>query len=319
MKKIIVCSFGLFVSIFFTVCAMEKSREEQKLNRALFKSIKRNDVDAVKKLLDDGADLDARDDTGKTPLMAASHSKYTDACKFLLEMAADVNQQSDSGSTALMLAAIDGHADIVKLLLDAGADVALQNYKGWTALTCAFIKGDPTSVEFLIEYGAGINHQDNEGHTPLMRAAGSCYIEIMRFILRQGVDVDAQCPHGTNALFAVLNKHHGNCFGHARVSNDLKVKAMKLLLAYGAQINAASCNSGATAFMRAAMHGYDDIVALLFARTSADIYALTKDGKTAFMYAKENSHYEITDMLEEAQVNNSNEEGESSDDEKENK
>ena len=80
----------------------------------------------IARLLDAGEDPNAvLTAEGETVLMLTSYTGNADAVKLLLDRGADPNTQQFRGQTALMWAAAEGHADVVKLLLARGADPAL--------------------------------------------------------------------------------------------------------------------------------------------------------------------------------------------------
>ncbi len=89
-------------------------------------------TEAVKALLESGADVNAKDDEGRTALMFAVTNMQTDSVKALLEHGADVNVRAndgadvsgrfiETGKTALMLAKEKGYTEIASLLQAAGA------------------------------------------------------------------------------------------------------------------------------------------------------------------------------------------------------
>lgn len=95
------------------------------------------DIDLLTLFLDRGSNVNARTDTGLTPLHYAVQHEQAKALPTLIARGADVNAKDDEGSTALhLLASRPGAADVkqsVQLLVDAGADTSLQDAKGRTA------------------------------------------------------------------------------------------------------------------------------------------------------------------------------------------
>jgi hypothetical protein len=88
---------------------------------ALMAAARSGQTDTVKTLLEQGADVKAKDNDGLTALMDAATAGQTDTVKTLLEQGADVNAKDIYGMTALMFAKGMGHAEIIQMLKKAGA------------------------------------------------------------------------------------------------------------------------------------------------------------------------------------------------------
>jgi ankyrin repeat protein len=88
------------------------------------------------------------------PLTAAATSQRTDLVKLLLENGADVNARDDEGYTALMEPAECGDQEVVEVLLAAGIDVNARNVEGFTALQYAKEQGHTKIVDLLAQAGA---------------------------------------------------------------------------------------------------------------------------------------------------------------------
>jgi ankyrin repeat protein len=81
------------------------------------------DIESVKALINQGMDINRRDENGRTALMFAVVNRHYETMKVLLEHGADVNARSNVGGTALMGAAMAGELSMVQALLDKGADL----------------------------------------------------------------------------------------------------------------------------------------------------------------------------------------------------
>jgi len=108
---------------------------------------------AVRALLDGGAEVNAIDPNGWTPLMEAVFAGHTDTIRALVEQGADVNTKDQTGWTPLMEAASKGHTEVVMILLASGADVKARSHKGWTALK-ATPQGSTEIIKLLKQAGA---------------------------------------------------------------------------------------------------------------------------------------------------------------------
>jgi ankyrin repeat protein len=109
------------------------------------------DVPCIRRLLDEGANVDSVTD-GRfpwTPLMKAAWRGRTDAVRLLLERGADPDHQDLDYFRAITLAADAGHWDIVRLLVEHGADATKSDGASMTALDYAKQKGPPEMVRWL--------------------------------------------------------------------------------------------------------------------------------------------------------------------------
>jgi ankyrin repeat protein len=162
------------------------AKDTPTLDEQLIKAAGPGDLELVKTLLDKGADVNARDNRGKTALMSAVWGGDLKVVQLLLDWGADANAKTIGGRTALMEAASrdrqlednwyfglwplfrallhgaavgrypDGREDpqIVRLLIRKGADVNAKDQDGWTALKRAQKRGSAEIVEMLKAHGA---------------------------------------------------------------------------------------------------------------------------------------------------------------------
>jgi ankyrin repeat protein len=87
---------------------------------------------------------------------------------FVFFIGADINATDAYGYTPLMNAAMLGRVDIVKALIDAGADIQKKGQFGYTALHAAAQNGHLDVVQALVNYGASVNCKNDDGDIPLI-------------------------------------------------------------------------------------------------------------------------------------------------------
>lgn len=83
-------------------------------------------------------------------------------------LGADIDAPDAYGYTPLMNAAMLGRVDIVKALIDAGADIQKKGQFGYTALHAAAQNGHLEVVQTLVKYGASVNYKNDDGDIPLI-------------------------------------------------------------------------------------------------------------------------------------------------------
>ena len=124
-------------------------------------------IDMVKKFIEDGADVNAKNNDGNTALMMASWNGHIEVVRFLLKNGADVNAKNNDDNTALQTASMNGRTEIVAMLLNNGADVNMKDEEGTTALSAASEAGETEVVKLLLKNGADVNVIDDNEYTAL--------------------------------------------------------------------------------------------------------------------------------------------------------
>jgi len=161
-------------------------------NDRLLEAARGGDVDVVRALVGDGADVNAARGDGMTALHFAAESGRAEVARVLLEAGAAVDAGTRIGRYApLHMAARGGHGPVVALLLEAGADAnAATTNSGVTALHLASAAVDGRSaVAALLDHGADPNAREGSaGQTPLMFAAAANRPAAVAALLEAGAD-----------------------------------------------------------------------------------------------------------------------------------
>jgi ankyrin repeat protein len=175
-------------------------------------AIERHDVEAVKALLAAGNSTETPIDYGEhkiTPLIKAAWDGDDEIVETLLAAGAKVNARAtDTGETALMNAVTNEHTGIIQILLKAGADVSIKNKFDFNPFTSAVAANHEDIAEMLLDAGAKVE-EGASGLTPLMFAASAGNVEMIRFLVRHGADVNHGAKSGqqTALLSAIYGAH----------------------------------------------------------------------------------------------------------------
>src|ERR1035438_2887048 len=153
--------------------------------------IRNNDLAALKARLAKGAGVDARDRRGSTLLMHAAAVGSAEAVKLLLDSGADPNAKNDLEATPLILGA--GNAEKARMLVEKGADVNAHSKLGRTPLMiAASCDGCAGTVKLLLDKGADPKAADKRGNTALNEAAWANNSASVRLLLAKGAELSAQ-------------------------------------------------------------------------------------------------------------------------------
>ena len=139
------------------------------------------DLQKVQKLLNEGANVNQRDNVDYSPLYWAAHNGYDEVVKVLLENGAVLNLEYKNDWSSLYWASHNGHEKVVALLLNNNVDVNIESTSGRTALHWATVNNHLDEVKLLVEAGAQLTN-DKDGYTALDWARLNGYTEIEKIL-----------------------------------------------------------------------------------------------------------------------------------------
>ena len=160
----------------------------------LIAAAEQGDVAAVERLLAAGADVEATDMMGRTPLIAAAYENHLEVARLLIAAGADVNVQDRTRQSAYLIATSDGYLELLQMTLAAGADVHRTDSFNGTGLIRAADRGHVEIIEELLKTDIDIDHINNLGWTALLEAiilgdGGERHTEVVRLLVEAGADV----------------------------------------------------------------------------------------------------------------------------------
>ncbi|NEU64753.1 ankyrin repeat domain-containing protein [Paenibacillus sp. ALJ109b] len=211
----------ILISSMFVVqgCVPEvrnDSKVEEKLSDSpdelLLKAAEGRDTESIEKWIQEGANINAQDQSGRTPVMIATYNNDLASATMLIGAGADVNVQDDMKNNPFLYAGAEGYLDILKLTIEAGADPAITNRYGGTALIPASEHGYVDVVrELLTETSVNVDHINQLGWTALLEAiilndGNKRQQQTIHLLIDHGADVNLSDRDGVSPLIHTKNK-----------------------------------------------------------------------------------------------------------------
>lgn len=301
---------------------------EGKSGTPLQLAVKYRHTQLITLLVNNGADLNVRDDDGRIPLMVALEWQKTENCLQMIKKGADVNAADEKGYTVMYYAlAHDNAPKVINALVEKGAQVDFTAPDGVPAICFAAMNCDvdtltalaehgidlsrcdsyganaliyaasgdenPDAVKWLVENGVDINGRGRNGVTPLLQICGdSMWVRNQAEIfLDNGADIDAVDDAGRNALVTLAEK----TFKASDIDN-----AFELLCERGIDVNKAD-KRGRTALMMVSREIIleEDLTTCINAliKSGADVNIADNNGNTALMYASTAGNFKAVRLL----------------------
>jgi uncharacterized protein len=168
----------------------------------LIASIGHGKYEAVKLLLDQGADASALNNRKENALIRAALFGDTVTVSLLLSKGFDINALSLDSTNALINAVLNANKPVIFQLLERGADPDKLSFFGLTSLSFAVIFTDAEAVKAILKKTKKVNAMDIGGNTVLMYAGYNEHddVEMIQALLDNGADVNLKAKNGATAL-----------------------------------------------------------------------------------------------------------------------
>lgn len=272
------------------------------------------DVEAVRALLKDGADVNAAQGDGVTGLHWAARQGNAELAKTLIVAGGNARATTRFGAiTPLHLAAERGSGPVVAMLVEAGADVNAPTNTGATALMFAAAAGDTPAMTALLDGGAEVEAKEREREqTPLIFAAAANRVEAVKLLLARGADKNAatkvidlmalsangENPDGRNLAIKPENKAGTTPRMQAVAANRAAPRPRMPGLDRGYLINEqVHTQGGMTPLLYAARQGYIELATVLLDAGVDVNQRKAGDEVSPLLTASINGHFDLGSML----------------------
>ena len=164
--------------------------EEQKIEQ----TDKNNKIaleDLKEELKNKSFEINSQLKDGRTPLFFSAANGNIDAVKFLVENGANLEiAEYDMGNTPLMAAISINHMEMCLYLISKGANIHAKNKNGDTPIHFAAILGNYSMLKLLHRLGGDINEKNNDGNSCILYAVGNNFIECFKYLIDLEINLD---------------------------------------------------------------------------------------------------------------------------------
>jgi len=288
--SILTAGIAIGIACAQTRAAKPETAKTESLNKAteaLYEAAANGDIEQVRLLISQGADVNARGRDGSLPIHVAAWHRHADVVELLIQKGTEVDAKDIHGYTSLYFAVWFGDTKTTRVLVANGADLNYLPVGEWPPLYYVLWRNEKDLVELMVEKGSrapafhlaafrgdlakvksiyangmDVDARDELDWTPLHWAASGGQRDVAEFLISKGADIKAKAKYKATPLNLVATK-----------------ELAELLLSKGLNVNETS-PKGNTPLHCAAKRGYVE-VAEVFISHGADIEAKDGDGRTA--------------------------------------
>jgi ankyrin repeat protein len=208
----------------------------------LFVAVKINSPSTIRALISAKASINWRDSLGNTALHASVRWNAAQSAQTLCESGIDINAHALTGKTSLHDAVRLGILEVETILIKAGADLEARDNEGNTPLMEAVLTGPPSAVERLANFGADTMIRNGRGDTPLHLAVSMERSDLVTLLLSLGASIHAKNTQGKTPFTLALGtspRMVSTLLTKDRIyaSDDNGYSPLHIAIANGAQVN----------------------------------------------------------------------------------
>ncbi|XP_078671104.1 uncharacterized protein LOC144911164 [Branchiostoma floridae x Branchiostoma belcheri] len=247
------------------------------------------DLDVIIKLVENGADINAQNEVGSTPLHCFLERELFDQASYLIDQpGCDINAKETDGATPLAKAVAVGGAVILQKLIERGCNINVCTKDQVYPIHFAAHFGHTRVAEMLINNKCDLDAKTSDTRTPLYLAVDEDHAQIVKLLINGGCDINAKHAKGVTALHLAAHKRNARC-ASLLISNPT------------CDINALETTYGTSPLFAAAQNGSVEIVTDLVKTGRCNVNLQDKDDHwTALFVAAKNGHVNVVRVLVDA-------------------
>ncbi|MFP3032786.1 MAG: ankyrin repeat domain-containing protein, partial [Wolbachia sp.] len=306
--------------------------KKAELDQGLLINARNGNLDKVKDLIAQGANLETKDNT---PLHNACSNGHLKVVEYLIEKGASLKAKNKDGKTPLDLAIQKGHKDIVQTikqiqsdlnekllsavkngdlnkiedLVSQGTSLKMKDSNGNTLLHYASQNDHLRVVKYLIEKEASLKAKNKDGETPLGLAVQKNYIDIIEFLKKTQLDLDKELlatvkGDDLNRVKALVSqgasleaKDNSNNTPLHNACNNGHVKVVEYLIQEGASLKAKNKDGEAPLHVAVQHDGTLEVIEFILSRDLSGINNVTNEGRTSLHLAIQGNKLNTVELL----------------------
>uniref|UniRef100_A0A0G4HVZ3 Uncharacterized protein n=1 Tax=Chromera velia CCMP2878 TaxID=1169474 RepID=A0A0G4HVZ3_9ALVE len=236
---------------------MKGGEEKYKDYIALYRTCYERRADIIRFLVSQGANVNAKDDSERSPLACAVFKGLREIFEFLLEKGADLKTKNFCGYSNLYNAALGNQREMAEMLINKGLEVDVRDDHQTTPLHLTVdatrdggVKDNVEVAELLLDHGADPNALQDDGCTIALDAAAFWCVKVLKLVINHSADLQATSNDGRNSLHWAatwLLDENSDRLSESQLFHENKREIAEFLVAKGIDASAEEHNGNTAA------------------------------------------------------------------------